>query len=199
MRRFLTQARLACLLLVTVLGLNACSRYPEAGPPMGTQAEIAELEQAILALGPRIDPQEARRAAQTAYSETHNLALKYHVTDPAIIHNMKVNAGLRPRGLCYQWADDMEAAMRREHFKTIALHRAIANADKIRLEHSTLIISQIGDPKEKGIVIDPWREAGILTWKPYAEDTHYEWVDRDKVMAWRKRVKEQGYYSPLKP
>lgn len=192
---FLSRRHVLSALPVT---LAACGIYGPEGPPRGTADEVAQLERAIRALGPRIDPAEARRAAVIAYDESHTLALRYDVRDVAVVHNMKVNAGLRTRGLCYQWADDMEARMRRERFRSIALHRAIANADNLRLEHSTLIISQVGDTQDAGIVIDPWREAGRLTWKPVAEDTRYVWIPKARVMAWHARQK-QGYDEPLVP
>lgn len=178
--------------------LAACGIYGPEGPPRGTRTEVAQLETALRALGPHVDPAEAHRAAVAAYDESHVLALRYGVSDVALIHNMKVNAGMRSRGLCYQWATDMETRMRRENFRTIALHRAIANADNLRLEHSTLIVSATGAPMAKGIVIDPWRRAGVLTWKTVAEDTRYVWIPMGRVMAWRAR-RLQGHDEPLVP
>jgi hypothetical protein len=183
-------AVLLSLLTITILG--ACSTARPNGPPMATRAEIVELEQGILDLGPGVDPDEARRAAQIAYEYTYQLAQEYQITDPPLIHNMKVNNGLRPRGLCWHWATDMEARLKQENFETLQLYRAIANSDsKILIDHSTAIISRQGDTMEQGIVIDPWRHAGVLFWSPLLEDTRYTWIPRMVVL--NKRAIERGY------
>ncbi len=180
------------LSLMTIMFLGACATVPEGGPPMGTDVEIAQLTQGILDLGPGVDPEEASRAAHVAYQYSHQLALQYQITDPPLIHNIKVNAGLRPRGLCWHWATDLEARLKQEDFKTLELHRAIANADsKIRIDHSTTLISRRGDTLYQGIVLDPWRYGGVLFWSPTLKDTRYKWVPRMVVL--NKRARELGY------
>ncbi len=180
------------LSLLTLALLGACANGHPNGPPMATRAEIAELEQGLLDLGPGVDPEEASRAARIAFEYTYQLAQEYQITDPPLIHNIKVNQGLRPRGLCWHWAEDMEARLKQENFKTLELHRAIANADsKILIDHSTAILSRKGDTMEQGIVIDPWRQGGVLFWSPLLKDTRYTWVPRMVVL--NKRAIEQGY------
>ncbi|WP_245972177.1 hypothetical protein [Rhodovulum iodosum] len=161
-----------------------CAAPPQSQAPAGASQNVAALSQAILALGPGIDPEEADRAARVAYSETRVLAEAYQITDPPLIHNTKVNLGLRPRGLCYHWAMDMEARLAQEDFRTLALHRAIANADvAFRIDHSTVIVSRRGDPYDAGIVLDPWRLGGVLFWAPVREDSRYVWHPRAAVLA----------------
>ncbi|MGB2201321.1 MAG: hypothetical protein ACPH5G_08295, partial [Pseudooceanicola atlanticus] len=118
---------------------------------------------------------------------TYPLALRaqYEVTDPPLIHNTKVNMGLRPRGLCWHWAEDLENRLAAENFQTLDLHRAIANADKLRIDHSTVILSAQGDTMEQGIVLDGWRKGGDLFWALVPEDRRYEWERRDVVFARR--------------
>ena len=87
----------------------------------------------------------------------------YGVTDSPLVHNTKVNLGLRPRGLCWHWADDLEARLGQERFGSLILHRAIANADNsFRIDHSTVIISAVGQGMNEGVVLDPWRNGGAL-------------------------------------
>ena len=180
---------LKVLLLPVFLGLAACgTSYGPDGPPMATQDEIAALEREILSLGPEVDPDEARRAARIAYEHTHRLAREYQIEDPPLIHNTKVNMGLKPRGLCWHWAEDMEKRLVAEDFDTLEIHRAIANADNaFRIDHSTAIVSRRGDAYDDGIVLDPWREGGILFWSPLLEDDDYQWVEQSVVHE-RKRA-----------
>ena len=151
---------------------------------IGRAAEVAALEQAILALGPGIDSEEAARAARIAYSHTDVLVQQYRITDPPLIHNMKVNAGLKPRGLCWHWAEDVENRLVAENFTTLELHRAIANHDvAFRIEHSTAIISRKGDDMYAGIVLDPWRFGGKLHWVRTPADEDYRWHPQQAVLA----------------
>ncbi|WP_170368128.1 hypothetical protein [Ruegeria arenilitoris] len=173
------------LTTLVILGLGACSSAPPA-----RSDDVARLAAQIQALGPEVDPEEARRAARVTYAYTAKLAQEYQITDPPLIHNAKVNKGLRPRGLCWHWAEDIERRLKQENFRTLTLHRAIANADNpFRIDHSTAIISRRGDSMYDGVVLDPWRYGGVLFWSPLREDTRYEWVPRDIVLE--KRRQEQ--------
>ncbi len=158
------------------------------------QTKIADLTRAIAALGPDVDPEEAARVARIAVEyPLFTLAPRYGIEDPPLIHNMKVNMGIKPRGLCKDWADDLEARLRQEGLQTLSLHRAIANADNIRIEHSTVIVSALGAAMEQGIVLDPWREGGgILVWNAVTEDPKYDWIERSKVFAMKRRWAARG-------
>ncbi|WP_171096806.1 hypothetical protein [Ruegeria sp. HKCCD7255] len=172
------------LLFAAALGvLAAC-----ASAPPQTGDEVQRLATQIQSLGPDIDPEEAQRAAQVTYSYTAQLVQDYQITDPPLIHNAKVNAGLRPRGLCWHWAEDIERRLAQENFQTLDLHRAIANADnRFRIDHSTAIISRRGAPMQDGVVLDPWRYGGVLFWAPLQNDTRYDWVPREIVLEERRQ------------
>ncbi|WP_272002241.1 hypothetical protein [Roseovarius sp. ZX-A-9] len=174
------------LLALTLVAACGTSQSGESAPPPGTPAEVAALAASIRALGPEVDPEEASRAAQVAYDYTHTLALRYQITDPPLIHNTKVNMGTKPRGLCWHWAHDLEKRLKEERFQTLDLHRAIANSRNWRIEHSTAIVSAKGDQFNDGIVLDPWRKGGVLTWMPVREDPRYGWEERRLVLE-RKR------------
>lgn len=184
--------RLFCALLLVVLGNAAMARAD--GPAPGTPAQISELAAAIQALGPEVDPGEAQRAARVTYDYTYQLAQEYQITDGPLIHNTKVNMGTRPRGLCWHWAQDIETRLKAEKFRTLDLHRAVANSFNIRLEHSTAIISRKGDGFQQGIVLDPWRKGGVVFWSPTLDDSRYTWMQRDEVFA-RKRAETKRRVS----
>ncbi|WP_170374485.1 hypothetical protein [Ruegeria atlantica] len=181
----------ALALVLALLTLGAC-----ASPPPSTGDEVQRLASEIRSLGPDIDPEEADRAARIAYSYTAQLVQEYEITDPPLIHNAKVNKGLRPRGLCWHWAEDIERRLKQENFQTLDLHRAIANADNpFRIDHSTAIISRRGETMYDGVVLDPWRYGGVLFWSPLIEDTKYEWVPRNVVLE-KRRVEQYGELLP---
>ncbi|QBF29734.1 hypothetical protein [Thalassococcus sp. S3] len=182
--------------LLTLL-VAGCTTVPPADRRVAEKAQITELAASIRALGPEVDPEEAERAARIAYSHTHELAIQYQITDPPLIHNTKVNMGLRPRGLCWHWAEDIENRLKQENFQTLDLHRAIANSDNpFRIEHSTAIVSRKGDSMFDGIVLDPWRKGGILHWTPTRTDTDYNWLPRQQVFeAKRERLRARQRLS----
>lgn len=153
--------------------------------------EIAELTQAFINLGPDVSPYEAARAARVVYTYVDQLKIEYQITGSALAHNTKVNMGIAPRGLCWHWAHDIDARLMRERFRTLQIHRAIANHNNLRLEHSTTMLGRRGDPMYKAIVLDPWRQGGTLFWAVAADDTRYDWTDREQVFAY-KRAREEG-------
>ncbi len=179
-------ARILAILMGLVLA--ACGQPPE-NRPLASPDEILALEKAIIDLGAGVDPREAARAAQIAYAHTRKLAIAYQITDPPLIHNTKVNMGLRPRGLCWHWAEDMEKRLLAENFQTLDVLRAIANADvAFRIDHSTALIAPKGKTIHDAIILDPWRFGGTLFWSETLADTRYNWVPQEDVLEWRRRM-----------
>ena len=184
------------MILMIGLALTGCATSPMKS--MSDTAKIQLLEQDIRALGPAVDPVEAARAARIAVEYPRKLAISYEVSDPPIIHNMKVNAGLRPRGLCWHWARDMEDRLRQEDFRTLDLHQSIANADaRFRIEHSSVVISARGDDMYDGLILDPWRFGGALYWGPPREDTSYAWRPRQQVWDYKRALRSGLDPAPL--
>jgi hypothetical protein len=185
----------AVSLITAFVILTACGNIPPEERPVPTELEIAKLAEGILALGPEVDPDEALRAARISFEHTRELAIQYEIVDSPLVHNTKVNMGLKPRGLCWHWAEDMEKRLNAENFETLVIHRAIANATNWRIEHSTSIISQRGDDMYGGMVVDPWRTGGTLTFVPTSQDPDYDWLPqavvheqkREEIRAERRR------------
>ncbi|SIS84417.1 hypothetical protein SAMN05421759_104244 [Roseivivax lentus] len=187
MRNVLHRAALLCAALL----LAGCAAAPVERDPAVSQSEIRALASAFEGLSPAVDPEEAARAARIAITYPLELRALYEVEDGPVLHNTKVNAGLKPRGLCWHWAQDMERRMRQEDFETLALHRAVAPPRNLfRLEHSTLVISANGETMQEGLVLDPWRKGGVLYWAPVPEDPSYDWLPRAVVLA------SKGYRIP---
>lgn len=175
-------------LLLPALFLAACG-VGQLQPV--SQNEFDRLEARILALGPGLSAEEAARAARIALMYPRQLRVEYGVTDGPLIHNTKVNAGTRPRGLCWHWAEDMQARLAQEQFETLDLHRAIANSDvALRIDHSTVLISAKGDSMQEALVLDPWRFGGELYFGSLAEDERYKWLPQTDVL--RKRAEKQA-------
>jgi hypothetical protein len=165
------------LFFLATLMIGGCGYKPTV-----EQGNVNELEQAIMLLGPNIDPEEAQRAAQISFYYSLQLAQEYNITDPPLIHNAKVHRGLRERGLCNHWAEDLTKRLNQENFRTLTVQRAISPPTQFRIIHHTAVISKPGDTIYDGIVIDPWRHGGNLFWSQTKADERYNWRPREEVL-----------------
>lgn len=183
-------SRLFCAVTILLFLLSGCAgKAPRLElPPDVAKQRIRELNLAILALGDDIDASEAQRAARIAIDYSRQLAREYEIEDSAIMHNLKVNLGIKPRGLCVHWTSDLMARMKQERFYSLDLHWAIANYERaFRLEHSTVVISARGESLEQGLVLDPWRYSGELYWSPTLLDKDYSWKPQGEIYALKKQ------------
>jgi len=178
-------------LMMLAMLLAGCATAPSPG---GNQ-EVTRLAHAIQSLDATVDPEEARRAAEIAFTHSSALARQYNVTTSPIIHNALVNSGAKDRGICVHYAEDMQARLSQEDFKTLTMLRAIAEPkNDFRIDHSTAVIAPAGDDIYGGIVLDPWRYGGDLYWSETAEDPRYNWEPRLKVLR-RKYLRKVAQES----
>jgi hypothetical protein len=140
---------------------------------------VAELAERLEALSPSVNQREAAVAAETAHTRSLELARAYRVVRPAILHNMLVNCGLKERGLCYHWAEDLYAKLYSLNLRTLVLHRGVARPNTLR-EHNAVVITALGQPFEDGVVLDAWRDCGRLCW-PYVQQDKYPWLNLDSL------------------
>jgi hypothetical protein len=169
--------RKVLLALLATVTLAGCAYTPTV-----EQSDVVDLAQEIMRLGPDVDPDEARRAAEIAFSYSLQLARDYNVTDLPIIHNDKVIQGYRKRGLCNHYAEDISRRLKQEGFRTLEIQRAISPPTQLRIIHHTAVITRPGATVYDGIVVDGWRHGGNLFWAPVREDTRYNWRPRDEVL-----------------
>ena len=178
-------------LMLAALTLAGCATAPTGSD----EQEVARLTHAIQSLGPDVDPAEANRAAAIAHSYSSQLAEQYDVTTSPIIHNTLVNTGVKERGICVHYAEDMQARLNQEGFKTLTMLRAIAEPkNDFRIDHSTAVIAPAGNDIYGGIVLDPWRNGGKLYWSATTEDPRYDWEPRLRVLRrkYLRKVAEEG-------
>ena len=135
---------------------------------------VKRLELELNALGPAIDSIEARRVAETAIRESAILAEEYQLVRPAVAHNLLVVTGMKDRGLCYQWTEDLMQRLEALELKSFQLHWAVAYPGSNLREHNCVVITASGQPFSKGILFDPWRQSGNLYWTPVVKDS-YPW------------------------
>lgn len=157
------------------VSLNSEGRPVPVSLTQDDKEKITSLYKALVKLGPDIDEMEAKEVAFDSVVYPMYLAKQYGLTYPPQYHNVLVNKGERPRGLCYEWADDMTAMVERKNLQTFDIHRGTAFR-MTKDEHNTLIVSAKGDPLEKGIILDPWRHSGKLYWAKVLDDKDHPWT-----------------------
>ncbi|MBN1907966.1 MAG: hypothetical protein JW927_23010 [Deltaproteobacteria bacterium] len=159
------------------MGINDALKGNLKGLPQETLNRIESLQHDLTALGNNTNPAEARRLAETGILYSLYLAYEYRIIKQPHFHNILVNIGLKDRGLCFQWAEDLMKQFKTLNLKTFNLYEAVADKGKKFREHNTIVVTAKGKDFFEGIVLDPWRDSGDLYWISVKEDK-YHWEKR---------------------
>jgi hypothetical protein len=124
-----------------------------------------------------VDPVEAKRLAHESLRFSRELARRYGVVTSAWVHNFLVNVGIKDRGLCYQWADDLTAHLEGFRFKTLTLYPVGAHIGDYWREHNAIVVvpRHRTIPLSRAILLDPWRYGGRLFFALVEQDRRYRW------------------------
>jgi hypothetical protein len=173
MKRWITTG-----IAIAVSALLACAGPPTKKPATATGSPQAErLQRDLEALVPDADPEEAHALAAAAVARTSALAAEYRMLRPALLNNVFINVGLKQRGLCWHWTEDLLASLRQLRLVDFELHWGTAHPGRLFREHNSVIVTARGAPLTSGLVLDPWRESGTLYWIAVRED-RYPWQAR---------------------
>ncbi len=166
------------ILLMTALALSGCIT-PKPDTPTVQQQRIRALSARLVSLDRSVDKAEADDLAKAAVLYTAHLAKRYRLVKPPFFHNILVNNGFRPRGLCYHWSGDLYEFLRRRGYKTLCFYHAGSDIGSYIFEHNSLVVVAKGHPFYDGIVLDGWRDSGILYFSGIREDKKYRWKQRE--------------------
>jgi len=177
------------LLLIVVLlsacaGLHSNGRESSGSDNLQTSPEalayrekVFSLRNDLASLNGHPNLAEAGQLAETAISYSYYLAEEYRLVRPAIFHNVLVRMGLKDRGLCYHWTEDLMKRLHQLELKNFQLHWAVAYRGSELREHNSVVVTASGQKFEEGIVLDPWRNSGELYWVRVQND-RYPWQER---------------------
>jgi hypothetical protein len=165
---------LAALAISTSV-ISAEQRRAQFDVPARDFAKAQELSKQFAALSPGVDPSEAKLLAECAYATVGRLRQQYQMFGTPIFNNFLVYHGLRKRGYCYQWTEDLLLALDTLQLKTLELHWGEAHAGTW-MENNCLVVTAKGQGFERGMILDCWRHFGHLRWNliPSDEDRYYE-------------------------
>jgi hypothetical protein len=134
---------------------------------------IKALRKALVALASDVDPGEAELLSVTAHTTARSLAREYRVVLNPEFTVFLVNVGMRKRGWCGHWAQDIGARLKELKLKTLVLHWGEAYPGTSS-ENNCLVVTARNQSFENGIIIDGWRRAGRLFWCQVKKDDEYE-------------------------
>ena len=162
-------------LLLFLLFLSGCRNVPVSTPlPASPELLTAELR----GLSDIVDPSEAEELAREAIHYSLILRRLYGVNSPPLLHNFLVNIGVKKRGLCYHWADDLLLHLRQYRFRTLRILPVGSHVGSYWSEHNALAVfpSVPKDfPLANAILLDPWRTGGRLYFIPVGKDPKHPW------------------------
>jgi hypothetical protein len=173
----------AFLIVAAAAMMSGCagSRSALHQEPARIESSIAALQGSLKGLGKATDADEARRVAQTAVAGSLKLAEEYRLNTPARWHNLLIQLGVRDRGLCYHWTEDLMQRLQALDLKTYELHWGVAHKGSDLREHNSVIITALNQPFATGLVLDPWRNSGDLYWAAVRQDDYpWEPLPRDQ-------------------
>ena len=147
-------------------------------PPLEyRQVKIVTLKNMLLHLSSKVDVYEAEDLAKRSVSYSYLLAQKYRAIDSPWLQNTLVNLGLKERGLCHEWAEDLLRYLVKKNYKTLDFHTVGANIGYLN-EHNALSVSAKGDSIKNSILLDAWRNSGNLYFIEIEKDRKYKWSER---------------------
>ncbi len=177
-------------LLILLFSLGGCSvKYTEVVFAEKTlylkksdpriEEKILSLCKALQALSSKVNEEDAKIFSHTAILYSSYLAKEYELVSPPNVHNFLISIGVKERGLCYHWANDLIAYLKKQDLQSFDLYRAVYQQGKIN-EHSSIVVTAKNQPFSDGIVLDAWRDSSDLYFEKLSEDKEYIWEQNRK-------------------
>lgn len=179
------------LVCSAVLTVSCCGLYPRHvdTPQQSAQRKQRIAKQLLQEIPPGISAQEAQKISSILVDSSERLAHNYKLVAPSWYHNILVNKKLKPRGLCYQHADDLLRELKKYQFSTLYIVQGVRCRNNWQgwrrcLEHHCLVIIPKGHPFSDGMVVDSWKDSGNLLAHPVRGADHvwtpfpFEYADK---------------------
>src|SRR6059036_2314499 len=168
------------------------------------ERSIKDLAKALTALARDVDPAEAQALSATAHTKARSLKKEYRVFLNPEFTVFLYNIGMRKRGWCGHWAQDIGAELKELKCKTLVLHWGEAYPNTTS-ENNALVVTARNQPFQDGIILDGWRRAGRLFWCPVIKDDEYEieqHYGHSGITMWKENMQWSAWlqdYEPGKP
>jgi len=159
-------------LVFVALFFIGCTHQPQ------TPLQSRLLEKQLLTMNTNISKKEAKKLSKEMTAFSLKLKKQYALVTPPLFQNFLVNIGVKKRGLCWQFAYDMLDHVKALHLKSFDYYIGGANINNYWHEHNTLVVTCKGCNFKDGVLLDPWRNSGILYFSKLKDDKNYSWKQR---------------------
>jgi hypothetical protein len=183
------------VLLFVLAAFSSVAQARKKDPEFATGPDDPVLRARIASLAPGIDPAEARRIAEIAYTTGRDLKKEWNVVWPPGLQNFLVNTGQRKGGLCFQFAERLLWRLSAFNWNTVEFHWA-ESFERTASEHNVIVVTAKGQNFYKGIILDNWRYGGRLVWGPLIDDPHYQWHENKSQFAMELNKRPKPVPSP---
>ena len=139
--------------------------------------KVGDLNSLIIGLSPTVSKNEAFDFSNSSINYSLKLSQTYQAISSPWIQNALVNMGIKERGLCYEWTEDLLKYLVEKNYQSLSFHTVGANIGYLN-EHNALSVSAKGEGIEHSILLDAWRNSGNLYFKKIREDKKYDWKER---------------------
>jgi hypothetical protein len=160
-------------------------------------AKAEKLADELAGLSPRVNHDEAKLLADCAFATVNKLRREYRMFGTPIFNNFLIYHGLRKRGYCYQWSEDLLIALDALRLQSLDLHWGEYDPGTWR-ENNCIVVTAKGQPFKRGIMLECWRHLGHLyfgpvvsDWETYVENSAYAQFVRNKAAG--SKVSEHNH------
>jgi hypothetical protein len=164
--------------LFLALFLSACAVKPLS--LQQTNHKIDALTHLLEQLSSKVQHFEAQDVAQRSITYSQKLAQKYEAINAPWLQNSLVNLGIKKRGLCHEWAEDLLRYLVQKEYRSFSFHAVGANIGHLN-EHNALSVSLKGEGIARSILLDAWRNSGNLYFVKIDKDEKYKWRERKNL------------------
>jgi hypothetical protein len=160
-----------CVLLTILLAETRPALGDEQQRPSSFQLSKSDsmkaekLTDQLASLSPKVNREEAKLLAQCAFATVAKLRRQYRMFGTPIFNNFLIYHGIRKRGYCYQWSEDLLVTLDKLKLATLEFHWGEANPGNWR-ENNCLVVTAKGQPFKRGIMLECWRHLGHLYFGP---------------------------------
>jgi hypothetical protein len=161
-------------------------------------AKAEKLTDELAALSPRVNRDEAKLLADCAFATVTKLRREYRMFGTPIFNNFLIYHGLRKRGYCYQWSEDLLIALDALQLKSLELRWGEHDPNTWR-ENNCIVVTAKGQPFKRGIMLECWRHLGHLyfgpvvsDWETYVENSAYAQLVRNKAAGSKVPARNHG-------
>jgi hypothetical protein len=155
-------------------------------------AKAEKLTDELASLSPRVNRDEAKLLADCAFATVTKLRRAYRMFGTPIFNNFLIYHGLRKRGYCYQWSEDLLVALDKLNLKSLEVRWGEYDPNTWR-ENNCIVVTAKGQPFKQGIMLECWRHLGHLYFGLVASD----WETYVENSAYARRVRERAAGSKV--